>query len=55
MKIGKDAKETMAKNADFFSLIKALIAIFEFDKTYPEARNILIEKRKGTQNLGLKL
>ena len=43
--MGSNIKETNEKNKDFFKIIKALIAIFEFDKTYPEARGILIEKR----------
>jgi len=46
IKMGSSSDETQIKNKDFFTLIKSLIAIFEFDKTYPEARNILIEKRK---------
>ena len=43
--MGSNIKETNEKNKDFFKIIKALIAILEFDKTYPEARGILIEKR----------
>ena len=31
---------------DFFQIFRTLIILFEFDKTYPEARRILIDDRK---------
>ena len=37
---------TEKKNKDFFQVFRTLIIIFEFDKTYPEARRILLEDRK---------
>jgi hypothetical protein len=36
---------------DFFVLIKSLVVLLEFDPIYPEARKILLEKRKGCWSL----
>jgi hypothetical protein len=33
-------------NSDFFGLLSSLFVVLEFDTTYPEARKILLEKRK---------
>jgi hypothetical protein len=41
-----DETETNKLNADFFGMIQALFVVLEFDSTYPEARKILLEKRK---------
>lgn len=35
-----------SKNGEFFEILRCLIVIFEFDKTYPEGRKILHEKRE---------
>lgn len=37
--------EKSSKNNEFFEILKSLIIIFEFDKTYPEARKTLMSKR----------
>ena len=37
---------TEKKNKKFFDVLRTLIIIFEFDKTYPEARRILLVDRK---------
>lgn len=49
IKIEQNEKQTQEKNKDFFSLLKYLVTILEFDKTYPESRKILIQARKGQQ------
>lgn len=46
IEVTKDVQKTEQKNQEFFTILRALIAIFEFDKTYPEARKILIENRE---------
>lgn len=41
IKIEDSEKVTQEKNKDLFTLIKCLVTILEFDKTYPESRKIL--------------
>lgn len=36
-----DIKDVTNKNEDFFSIIKCLFTILEFDPKYPEAKKIL--------------
>jgi len=45
LKLQSTKDKIKSKNKEFFSLLKVCISIFEFDKTYPEARLILVDKR----------
>lgn len=41
-----DIKDVTNRNEDFFSIIKCLFTILEFDPKYPEAKKILQLKRE---------
>lgn len=46
IKLGGNDDETQKMNFDFFTLLRSLFVILEFDSTYPEARKILMDKRE---------
>ena len=46
IKLGTTDEETQKFNLDFFTLLRSLFVILEFDSTYPEARKILMDKRE---------
>ena len=45
-------KEEKSKTGEFESIMKSLITLLEYDKTYPEAKKLLLELRKEKKDEG---
>lgn len=49
IRIGNSEDETKANNKDFFTILKCLVDVLEFNTMYPETRMILVKKRQDAK------